>query len=119
MDIHIAVISLWAEDVSAAIHFYRDVVGLPFQAISSGGHPHFDLGGTYLTILRGRPAVPPDPETRFPVVAFATPDLNAALKKLHSLAVDMPWGVETNATGRWVMFQDPAGNLIELVEFTQ
>ena len=119
MDIRIAVVSLWAEDVPAAVHFYQDVVGLPFQVHSGGDSPHFDLGGTALTIIRGRPALPPDPEPRFPVVAFSVPDLEAAVVRLFSHGVDLPWGVVTNATGRWVMFHDPAGNLIELVEFKQ
>jgi hypothetical protein len=53
------------------------------------------------------------------VVALAVPDLEAAVGKLRSHAVDQPWGVETNAAGRWVMFHDPAGNLLEFVEFKQ
>jgi catechol-2,3-dioxygenase len=28
MNIHIAVVSLWAENVPATTHFYRDVIGL-------------------------------------------------------------------------------------------
>ena len=119
MDIRIAVVSLCAEDVPAAAHFYRDVLGLPLQSHFDGDCPHFDLGGTILTIIRGRPALPPDPEPRFPVVAFSVPDLEAAVVRLRSHGVDLPWGVETNATGRWGMFHDPAGNLIELVEFKQ
>jgi len=31
--------------------------------------------------------------------------------------VDPPWGVEINTAGRWVMFHDRAGNLVEKVEF--
>jgi predicted enzyme related to lactoylglutathione lyase len=50
------------------------------------------------------------------VVALSVPNLDAAVEKLQSHGVDLAWGVETNATGRWVMFHDPAGNLIELVE---
>ena len=30
--------------------------------------------------------------------------------------VDLPWGVEEDADSRWVMFRDPAGNLIELAQ---
>ena len=56
MDIRIAVISLWAENVPAAAHFYREVVGLPLLAHFEGDRPHFDLGGPILTIIRGRPA---------------------------------------------------------------
>ena len=29
---HLAVVSLWAEDLPALAHFYRDVVGLPLVA---------------------------------------------------------------------------------------
>ena len=117
MDIRIAVISLWAENVPAAVHFYRDVVGLPLLAHFEGDRPHFDLGGPILTIICGRPALPPDPEPRFPVVAFSIPDLDAAMEKLQTHEVNLPWGVESNASSRWVMFRDPEGNLIELAEF--
>ena len=117
MEIRIAVISLWAENVPIAAHFYRDVVGLPLLAHFESDRPHFDLGGAILTIIHGRPALPPDPEPRFPVVAFSIPDLDAAMEKLRIHGVNLPWGVESNASSRWVMFRDPAGNLIELVEF--
>jgi predicted enzyme related to lactoylglutathione lyase len=118
MDIRISVVSLQAEHVPAAVHFYQDVVGLQLQDHFTGYHPHFELGGTTLTILRGRPDLPPDTEPRFPIVAFSIPNLDEALGRLRSYGVELPWGVESNATGRWVMFHDPAGNLIEMVEFT-
>lgn len=114
----LAVVSLWAEDVPATAHFYRDVIGLPLLS-HHGGRPHFDLGGIYLTILKGRPspARDTDPE-RFPVVAFAVDSLDVALVRLHAHQVELPWGIEQDAHSHWAMFYDPAGNLIELVEFT-
>ncbi len=117
MNVKIAVVSIWAEDVSTTAHFYRDVIGLPLVA-HHGARPHFDLGGTYLTILKGRsvPAqdsVPP----HFPIVAFAVPDLDAAVGRLHAHQVELPWGIEKGETERWIKFYDPAGNLIEMVEF--
>lgn len=51
------------------------------------------------------------------MVAFSIPELEPAIEKLHLHGVDLPWGMETNAADRWVMFRDPAGNLVELVEF--
>ncbi|HEX7620372.1 MAG TPA: hypothetical protein VF359_04150 [Anaerolineales bacterium] len=51
------------------------------------------------------------------MVAFSIPELEPAIEKLHVHGVDLPWGMETNAADRWVMFRDPAGNLVELVEF--
>jgi catechol 2,3-dioxygenase-like lactoylglutathione lyase family enzyme len=117
MNPQLAVVSLWAEDVPTTAHFYRDVLGLDLMA-HHGGRPHFDLDGIYLTILRGKPipAQDADPQ-RFPVIALAVDDLNAALAPLHTHHVDLPWGIERDEHARWAMFYDPAGNLIELVEF--
>jgi catechol 2,3-dioxygenase-like lactoylglutathione lyase family enzyme len=117
MDIRIAVISLWAEDVPAAAHFYRDAIGLPLLPHHAGERPHFDLGGPILTILPGRPGQPP-PEPRFPLLALSVPDLETALARLRLHGVALPPQVESNPAGRWVLFHDPAGNLIELVEWT-
>ncbi|MFN2198333.1 MAG: VOC family protein [Anaerolineales bacterium] len=116
-DVKLAVVSLRAPDVRAAALFYRDVLGLRL-----GGHhgpgPHFDLDGIHLLILPGQPDPAPAPdELRFPRLAFAVPDLEAAVARLRAHGVDLPWGVESSADGRWVMFYDPAGNLIELVSF--
>jgi catechol 2,3-dioxygenase-like lactoylglutathione lyase family enzyme len=117
MNARLAVISLWAEDVAAAAHFYRDVIGLPLLPLHDH-RPHFDLGGVYLVILKGRPVPPLDPvPDRFPNVAFAVDDLDAAVEQLHAHHIELPWGVEADADSRWVMFHDPAGNLIELAQF--
>ena len=117
MGVQIAVVSLWAEDVPAAVHFYRDVIGLRLLPYH-GDRPHFDLGGIYLVILRGRPVPAQNPTPpRFPLIAFAVKDLDAAMDRLRAHHVELPWGVEEDANSRWVMFHDPAGNLIELVQF--
>ncbi len=111
----LAVISLWAENVVATAHFYRDVIGLRLLP-HHGDRPHFDLGGTYLTILKGTPNPAP---TRFPIAAFAVDDLDAAIDRLRAHRVELPWGIEEDAGSRWVMLYDPAGNLIELACFNQ
>lgn len=114
----LAVVAVWAEDVAQAAHFYRDVLGLRLLPHHSGGRPHFDLGGEVLTILKGRPVAAQDAEAaRFPLVAFAVDDLDAAVERLRAHGVALPWGVETDAGSRWAMFHDPAGNLVELASF--
>jgi len=40
-----------------------------------------------------------------------------AIEQLGLHGVEMPWGVESDSVSRWVMLTDPAGNLIELVQF--
>jgi hypothetical protein len=95
-------------------------VGLPLLA-HHDHRPHFDLGrGLYLVIVEGQPA-PAQAQggTRFPVLAFAVNNLAEATKHLDSHNVELPWGVEAGATERWVKFYDPAGNLIEFVQFNR
>ena len=117
MNSRLAVVSLWAEDVAATAHFYRDVIGLKLL-MHDRHRPHFDLGGAYLVILQGRSRAPLDPvPARFPIVAFAVDDLDATVEQLRAHQVNLPWGIEENADSRWVMFYDPAGNLTEVAQF--
>jgi catechol 2,3-dioxygenase-like lactoylglutathione lyase family enzyme len=97
----LAVVSLWAEDVATTTHFYRDVIGLKLL-MHDQHRPHFDLGGVYLVILKGRPLPPLDPvPARFPIVAFAVDDLDTAIDHLRLHHIDLPWGVEEGADSRW------------------
>lgn len=114
---HLAVISLRAEDVPRTVHFYRDVLGLALLP-HHDHRPAFDLNGLYLVIVEGTPAPAQDSKSsRFPSLAFAVEDLDEAIDHLQAHDVDIPWGIEAGQEGRWVMFYDPAGNLIELVQF--
>lgn len=117
MNPKLAVIGLWADDVMGAARFYHEVIGLN-PVLHHDHRPHFDLGGIYLAILHGSPrsaegAVP----ARFPILAFSVNSLQNAIARLEANEVEMPWGIEEDANSRWVMFHDPAGNLIEFVEF--
>jgi catechol-2,3-dioxygenase len=114
----IAVISLWAEDVVKTAHFYKDVIGLSLLPHHHGTHPHFKLGDTILVILKGKPHQATDTTIKkFPVIAFSIEDLDLAVSHLKAHNIELPWEIEEDETNRWVMFHDPAGNLIELVEF--
>ena len=117
MELKLSVVTLWAEDVNGTADFYRDVLGLPFLMMDRG-RPHFDLGGAYLVILPGRPhKLQHSTRIRFPVLAFAVDDLDAVTHQLKSQDIEMPWGVEEGSDSRWVMFYDPAGNLLEIAAF--
>jgi len=105
-----------AENVPAAAHFYQEVVGLNKSPHHADNRIYFDLDGCVLTIVPGRLALPPDPESLFPVVTFSVPQLDKAVDTLCLNGVDLPWGVDKNSASRWMMFHDPTGNLVELVE---
>ena len=115
----LSVVALWAPDIAIIAHFYRDVIGLT-PIPHHGERPHFDLGGTFLVILKGRPSPPEESNPpRFPLLAFSVNDLEAAIAHLRQHGVQLPWGIESDERSRWVMFHDPAGNLIELVQFKE
>lgn len=115
--IRLAVVSLWAEDVPATVHFYRDVLGLRLLTHHAAGRPHLDVGGMILVVLPGKPQ--PASSERFPQLAFAVDDFQAALKNLESHQICLHWGLERDGHARWVMFYDPAGNLVELVHYDE
>lgn len=117
MKLKLAVVTLWGEDVDRMIAFYRDVLGLPLLMIDQGRF-HFDFGGGYLVVLRGRSLGCDDTtQLRFPVLAFAVDDLDAFVRRLDSQGVETPWGIEEDEDSRWVMFKDPGGNLLEVAMF--
>lgn len=116
MNSHLAVVSLYAEDLEKSVEFYKDVIGL-YLVSEGAGHPQFRLDGTYLVLLHGRPQPASGTDgDRFPLLALAVDDLDGALDRLRANGTPLPWGVEADARARWVMFQDPVGNLIEMVQ---
>jgi catechol 2,3-dioxygenase-like lactoylglutathione lyase family enzyme len=112
----ISVVSLWAEDVNATIHFYRDVIGL--ELLPHHGNPSaFDLEGQYLVIVKGKPSPAQDADPpHFPLLALAVDDLDQAVKQLSAHHVELAGEMQEVHGLRWVKFYDPAGNLIELVQ---
>ena len=112
---NIKVVSLWAEDVPEAARFYQDVLGLDLLSHHHNSRPHFKVGDAYLVILKGKPRPAENPEpTRFPLLAFEVDDFDAAIEQLIDHQVELPWGIEQSGSSRYIMFYDPAGNLIEL-----
>lgn len=110
------VVTLWAPDVPATAHFYRDVLDLPLLP-QHGHRPHFKLGETLVVIMQSDSPISQEGQSlRFPCLAFEVEDLDAAVEQLSAHAVELQWGFEEDADSRWVMLHDPAGNLIEIAE---
>ncbi|MDR3574363.1 MAG: VOC family protein [Anaerolineaceae bacterium] len=115
----LVVVSIRTNRLLETVHFYRDVVGLAGLA-HHGQQPAFDLGnGAFLVIVESQ-QMPEQPATqpRFPLLAFAVEDVDAAAARLKELQVQMPWGIESNSQNRWIEFYDPGGNLIEFAQFS-
>ncbi len=86
----VIVTTLWAQDVPATTHFYRDVLGLQ-PLPHHGAHPCFQLKGSHLIILQGqpRPAENAHPE-RFPLFALTVDDLDQTVEHLQARDVSLP-----------------------------
>ena len=117
---NVAVYSLYCEDLPAAVHFYRNVIGLQLLPHQEQ-RPAFELDKvSHLVILRGaaRPELEPG-EAPFPRLAFAVENLDEAVATMREMKVELPWGIEENNAARWIKFYDPGNNLIELAEFKE
>jgi predicted enzyme related to lactoylglutathione lyase len=111
----ISVASLWTEDVPGTVLFYSDVIGLRLCSCRTYHMtpPHFDVGGSYLAILKGKAVLAEASET-FPVIALAVDDLDSAVERLQAHHFELLKDVEEDPASRWVLLRDPGGNLIEL-----
>ena len=111
----ISVTSLWTEDVPTTVRFYSEAIGLQLCPCQ-GYHmdpPHFDVGGAYLVILKGKSVLAQNSET-FPVIALAVEDLDSAVERLKVYRVELLKDMQEDESSRWVFFRDPGGNFIEL-----
>jgi catechol 2,3-dioxygenase-like lactoylglutathione lyase family enzyme len=100
--------------------FYKEVLGL--RRVGTGTEPYvFDADGTFLVVMKGKLEQPKSPAKRWPMFALSVPDLDLAVEALRDAGVELPWGIEEfgspEPSSRYVMFRDPAGNLIEVVEW--
>lgn len=118
----VAVLTVWAETtkLEATARFYEDVLGLR-RIGSSADHHVLDTDGTFIVVREGRLQPPRDPKKRWPMFALTVPDLDRSVTALRAAHVELSWGIEEFGapapSSRYAMFHDPAGNLIEIVEW--
>lgn len=113
----LVVVTVWAEDVPAAVDFYRDVIKLPVMPPPPDHHnfpSRFKLDGGFLIVMKGKLNPPENTDRKFPFFALGVNDFDKMVDHLKTKGVDLPWGIQGEGRHRYVMFYDPAGNLIEL-----
>jgi hypothetical protein len=93
------------------------VIGLDLMP-GHGQHPAFRLDhDAHLVIVQGQCTPAGHTEhNHFPQIAFVVDDLDAFVVRLEAHGVEMPWGIQDGHDMRWVLLNDPAGNLIELAQ---
>jgi len=120
MKLNIAVITLWAENYEETVEFYKEVLGTNDIHQEAEGVIHFKIDDILFTVMKGKPGKATNSFIpRFPIVAFSVEDIQQLHNRLKEIKVELPWGIEENSSAKWIMLNDPAGNLIEFVQFLQ
>ena len=106
-------VTFTVSDLERAADFYERVLGLSkkYQFSTYAG---FDCGGVEIGLIPGTPA---GEQEGAPCVDFLVQDVDEAYRTLRERGVrflkephDTPWG------GRIVLFADPDGNVLQLVQ---
>lgn len=121
--------ALYVDDLDAAEHFYREVLGLSVIAKAPGRHVFFRCGdGVLLLFVAEATRVPPAPGARLPVPPHGTTgdghlcftataaEIDAWRKRLGEAGVAIEAEVEWPKGGRSIYFRDPSGNSLEFAE---
>jgi catechol 2,3-dioxygenase-like lactoylglutathione lyase family enzyme len=111
--------TIWSQDLSTLLPFYRDVLGLPvgietpgFVLLGKPGTPALALG-THSEV-RGRNA---DPARH--MVGLETDDVTADWKRLKAAGVEFVEDPKDYGDVTLATLKDPEGNLIQLVQFAR
>ena len=115
MTVQIYMYCIYAEDIPSAVEFYANVLGL-HQDTQIEGSPHFQVGESYLVIQKGHPPAH-TPAAHLPVLALSVEDMDLVIERLEQNNISLVSGIEEHEDSRWIKFFDPAGNLIEVIEF--
>ena len=105
----------WAEDMDAAVAFYRDTLGLNLRFQAGESWAEFDVAGATFALhgTRGAQMEHGGGAT----VVFEVDDLEQARRLLSARGVAFEGEItEVPESGRFATFRDPAGNVVQLYE---
>lgn len=121
--------ALYADDLTAAMTFWDDIIGLERIAFVPGRHIFYRAGAGVLLIFRAEATrIPPAPDARLPVPPHGTTgaghfclgvrgdDLNDWRGWLEQNSITIEQDFTWPQGGRSIYFRDPAGNSIELAD---
>ena len=117
----IAAVSIYVDDMEKAIAFYRDVLGFTVQARPVPFITELAHEGVALILCQAeRPTRSDYPNAAGVVVGLATQNVTARAQELAKKNVDLVHNTPQDFPGgKFVALRDPAGNVVELLEFAQ
>jgi predicted enzyme related to lactoylglutathione lyase len=110
--------SIWSEDLTKLLPFYRDILGLKVGMEAPGFVVLGDPGGAALALgthseVHGKAA---DPARH--IVGFDSDDVKADAARLKTAGVEFVEEPTKMPNGGWIAtFKDPEGNLVQLLQF--
>jgi catechol 2,3-dioxygenase-like lactoylglutathione lyase family enzyme len=105
----------WVSNMDRSVQFYRDVVGLELARRDDDNWAELGSGPVRVALHGTKDGLPA--ETGGATVAFRVEDLDRTRASLGAQGVAFVHEGEVEGYGRFALFPDPDGNLIEVIEF--
>jgi predicted enzyme related to lactoylglutathione lyase len=105
----------WVSDLTRAVEFYRDALGLRLLRLDAGNWAEFDAGGRRFALhaaVEGQ-SVTPGGAT----AVFSVQDLDRAKSELSARGVRFGHEGDVEGYARFASFTDPDGNTVQVIEY--
>jgi catechol 2,3-dioxygenase-like lactoylglutathione lyase family enzyme len=105
----------WVSDLTRAVEFYRDVLGLRLLRLDAGNWAEFDAGGRRFALhaaIEGQTVTPGGA-----TAVFSVQDLDRAKAELSSRGVRFGHEGDVEGYARFASFTDPDGNPVQVIEY--
>ena len=116
----IAAVSIYVDDMEKAIAFYRDVIGFAVQARPAPYITELKHDGVAVILCQAeRPTKSDYPNAAATVIGVAANNVGARAQELATKKVDLVHTTPQDFPGgKFIALRDPAGNVVELLEFS-
>jgi lactoylglutathione lyase len=110
-------------DIDASVRFYRDVLGIPLEAVEDDSGDPWSRGRRYQALWDGGRqafglfAAIPGGEARGVRIGFRVRDVDAAHARIVAAGADVLHPPRRQSWGRLARYRDPDGNIVGLSEF--
>lgn len=117
----VAAISIYVNDMEKAIAFYRDTLGFGVRARPVPFITELEHDGTALILCQSERAAKADyPASAGTYIGIASDNIAARAKEFAKKKVELVVGEPQEFPGgKFIAVRDPAGNVVELLEFAR
>lgn len=109
--------TIFSEDHTALVPFYRDVIGLEVNEESPGETVFGPPGGPWLLVASHSEIHGQSQEPARHIPSLEVDDVAAEYNRLRAKGVDFLGGPAVQQGIGFVTFRDPEGNLVNLLQF--